>query len=107
VIGILCFAPLIAALLVRGLGRWQVTGLALFAAGGFGNWIDRLTRDGCVTDFLNIGLGPVRTGIFNGADMVLMAGAVLFVLAARGGGLPTRDESSGRPVASRAPWDDR
>jgi signal peptidase II len=89
-VGVLCFTPLIAALLARGLSRWQVTGLALVAAGGFGNWIDRLTRDGHVTDFLNVGLGPLRTGIFNVADMTLMVGAAMFLLAAGGGRLLTR-----------------
>lgn len=83
VVGILCVAPLLAALLARGLGRWPVQGLALFASGGFGNWIDRLTRDGHVTDFLNVGVGPLRTGIFNVADLALLAGAVLCVVAAR------------------------
>ena len=29
---------------------------------------------GSVIDFLNIGIGPVRTGIFNVADVAIMAG---------------------------------
>ncbi|MEJ0007739.1 MAG: signal peptidase II [Steroidobacteraceae bacterium] len=66
------------------MGRWQVTGLALFAAGGLGNLIDRITGDGRVTDFLNVGLGPLRTGIFNVADMTLMVGVVVFLIAAGG-----------------------
>ena len=81
--GALAVAALLAALLARGLGRWHVVALALIAAGGCGNWIDRLTNGGNVTDFLNVGIGSVRTGIFNVADMILMAGAALFVLAAR------------------------
>lgn len=51
-----------------------------FLAGGVGNLIDRVTNDGLVIDFLNVGLGPLRTGIFNVADMALVfggAGAVL------------------------------
>jgi signal peptidase II len=38
--------------------------LALLLAGGFGNLIDRVLHDGSVTDFLNVGIGPIRTGIF-------------------------------------------
>ena len=54
-------------------------GVTLFVAGGASNWIDRLAN-GRVVDFLNVGLGPVRTGIFNVADMVLMlGGALMFV----------------------------
>jgi signal peptidase II len=58
--------------------------LSLLLAGGVGNLIDRVTQDGLVTDFLNVGLGPVRTGIFNVADMAIMAGAgVLLVQSFR------------------------
>jgi signal peptidase II len=42
--------------------------------------IDRLIYDGRVTDFLNVGIGPLRTGIFNLADMAILAGALLLVL---------------------------
>jgi signal peptidase II len=65
--------------------RWRMRGPALlgltvFVAGGASNWIDRLIR-GFVVDFLNVGVGPVRTGIFNVADVAIMAGAALMLLA--------------------------
>jgi signal peptidase II len=41
------------------------------------NLIDRILYDGRVTDFLNFGIGPLRTGIFNVADVVGVIGAVL------------------------------
>jgi signal peptidase II len=41
--------------------------------------MDRLTRHGYVTDFLNLGVGPLRTGIFNVADFVLLVGLGMFV----------------------------
>jgi signal peptidase II len=31
-------------------------------------------------DFLNVGIGPLRTGIFNVADMALMAGTAILIL---------------------------
>ena len=40
----------------------------------------RLAR-GFVVDFLNVGVGPVRTGIFNVADVAIMAGAALMLIA--------------------------
>lgn len=49
--------------------------IALMLAGGIGNLIDRMFRDGLVTDFMSVGIGPLRTGIFNVADMAIMAGA--------------------------------
>ena len=80
IVGLLSVAALLTALLAPRLGRWRVVALALIAAGGFGNWIDRITNDGHVTDFLNIGVGSLRTGIFNVADMALMVGVVLIVV---------------------------
>jgi len=52
--------------------------IALIVGGGVSNLIDRLRYGGYVVDFLNVGLGPVRTGIFNVADMAIMAGVVLW-----------------------------
>ncbi len=52
-------------------------GAALLVGGGIGNLIDRVARGGVVIDFMNVGLGPVRTGIFNVADMAIMAGIAL------------------------------
>ena len=83
IVGVLTVAALLAALLARGLGRLQVFALALISAGGCGNWIDRLTNGGHVTDFLNVGVGPLRTGIFNVADMALMVGVALLLLVPR------------------------
>ena len=55
-------------------------GLTLFVAGGASNWIDRVAR-GSVVDFLNLGVGPVRTGIFNVADVAIMLGAAVMLIA--------------------------
>jgi signal peptidase II len=53
----------------------------LILGGGIGNLIDRSTQQGLVTDFLNVGIGPLRTGIFNVADMAVTAGVcTLFAL---------------------------
>jgi len=59
---------------------WRAAALALFIAGGVSNWIDRAAQ-GSVVDFLNVGLGPLRTGVFNVADMAIMLGAALFLYA--------------------------
>jgi signal peptidase II len=48
-------------------------GLGLILGGGVSNLVDRLAM-GKVVDFLNVGIGPFRTGIFNVADMAVMAG---------------------------------
>jgi signal peptidase II len=51
----------------------------LFVAGGISNWIDRVVN-GSVVDFMNVGVGWLRTGIFNFADVAIMLGITLFVL---------------------------
>jgi signal peptidase II len=53
---------------------------ALFMGGGIGNFIDRLTNEGRVIDFMNIGIGNLRTGIFNVADMALIASLLILSL---------------------------
>jgi signal peptidase II len=65
----------------RRLSLMQTVALSLVVGGGAGNLIDRLARGGQVTDFLNLGIGRLRTGIFNLADLFLMAGVAMFVLA--------------------------
>ena len=79
-VGLVTLGLLIAAMFWRPCGYIQVTGLALLAASGLGNLLDRFLYDGRVTDFLNIGIGPLRTGIFNVADVVGVAGALLLLL---------------------------
>ena len=54
--------------------------LTAIGAGGLGNLIDRLRFDGVVTDFLNVGVGSLRTGIFNVADAILMLGMFVLVI---------------------------
>ncbi len=58
--------------------------LTLIAGGGIGNLIDRVFRDGRVVDFMNIGVSigdfSIRTGIFNIADVAIMAGLFLIII---------------------------
>jgi signal peptidase II len=77
-------AILLGAVLVHALRHhWPVgprIGLSLILAGGISNLIDRLLR-GWVIDFMNVGIGSLRTGIFNVADMALMLGVAIVVFA--------------------------
>lgn len=52
--------------------------LAFVTGGGISNLLDRLFHSGGVTDFVSIGMGSLRTGIFNLADVYILAGS--FVL---------------------------
>jgi len=84
-------AVLLYALLSNGISRTDIISLALIGAGGVGNIIDRVRFDGSVTDFMNLGIGPVRTGIFNVADVALMAGLALMLLVAWRGARQPQD----------------
>lgn len=55
--------------------------VALFVSGGIGNLIDRVVFSGAVTDFLNLGVGSLRTGIFNVADVWIVLGVVLIAFS--------------------------
>jgi signal peptidase II len=71
---------LAAGLILGPAGRMRDAAAgALLCAGGISNQNDRAAREGAVVDFLNVGIGPVRTGIFNVADMAI-TGAVLVLL---------------------------
>lgn len=54
--------------------------LLLVVAGGIGNIIDRVANNGGVTDFLNFGVGNLRTGIFNIADVYIMVAGALMII---------------------------
>jgi signal peptidase II len=73
-------SALTAFVIHSGLTLWKTVGLALFIAGGASNLFDRVLY-GSVVDFLNLGVGWLRTGIFNVADVALMVGAGIFLLA--------------------------
>jgi len=59
---------------------WPAFGLTLFVGGGMSNWIDRVLH-GSVVDFINVGVGPLRTGVFNIADLAIMLGVAIVVVS--------------------------
>ncbi len=89
--GAVLAAVLLHALLASKAAPVQIFALSLICGGGIGNLIDRVRYDGYVTDFLNMGIGPLRTGIFNFADVALMAGIALFVFQQRRSERPPLD----------------
>lgn len=54
----------------------QLISLSLVVGGGVGNLIDRIFNQGRVIDFMNIGIGSLRTGIFNVADIAISFGVL-------------------------------
>jgi signal peptidase II len=86
---------LIVVAIVAFRKRWTglpLAGAALIWAGGVSNLVDRATR-GSVVDFMNVGVGSLRTGIFNVADIAIMGGALLIAI---------KEMSQGREKVPRA-----
>jgi signal peptidase II len=78
-VGVALTGMLQFVLFSREMDRFSVVAAALIIGGGFSNLLDRLYNDGLVVDFMNAGIGPVRTGIFNLADVAIMVGSGMLV----------------------------
>ncbi len=78
---------LIAVAVFLGVARFDSVlpplAFSLILAGGVGNLIDRVFRDGRVVDFLNVGVSfgsfNLRSGIFNIADLAIVGGLALIL----------------------------
>ncbi len=86
----LIFSGLVAIALLAGLwalmtnridGRADSIAVAFILGGGFGNLIDRVLRDGRVSDFLYLSLGPLHTGVFNVADIAITGGVIWLLVS--------------------------
>lgn len=80
-VGVVLTAIAMYAIKDHDLNLAQLMGLLLITSGGIGNLIDRLFNNGAAIDFMNIGIGSLRTGIFNFADVCIMAGVLIFLIA--------------------------
>jgi len=94
-IGVLLAGVLVYLIASEKTTHVQTVGLSFILGGGLGNLIDRIFNDGRVIDFLNLGIGSLRTGIFNLADVAITIGALFLVFEAirgrrRSGDLPNR-----------------
>jgi len=99
------FLVVIAAVIVvkRPFDRVQTLALALLLAGGIGNLIDRVFHGGLVIDFLNMGIGSLRTGIFNVADMAVLAAFGLLILHRSSNTNAIEDATPGSPCVPNSP----
>lgn len=77
-VGLLAFA-----FLTRSRDRIMTSAIALVIGGGLGNLMDRLLHGGYVVDFINLGIGSLRTGIFNVADVCIVGGTLLLLFSRR------------------------
>lgn len=78
----LCLFALTMVLVIQPIPLTTVVAWSLVLSGGLGNLVDRIMNDGRVIDFMNIGIGSLRTGIFNVADVCITVGVSLLVIQA-------------------------
>jgi len=63
----------------KNLSLFPTIALTLILCGGIGNLIDRVFNQGVVIDMFNIGIGKLRTGIFNLADLGITFGGGMVI----------------------------
>ena len=98
--GIAVAGMLVFVIVKRSLLPSFVIALSFIIGGGTGNLIDRTFNNGAVIDFMNIGVGGLRTGIFNIADVAIMIGMVMLVVTSHLYSVP--DIHEGRGASSRS-----
>ena len=74
-------AGFIYILIKQDINRVTLLGIIFIIGGGFGNIYDRLVH-GSVTDFMHINFVIFQTGVFNVADMSIMAGMFIILIHA-------------------------
>ena len=81
---IFLFGFLLFVVRSKKLSSFAVVPSALIIGGGLSNLVDRIINQGAVIDFMNIGVGSLRTGIFNLADVAIFVGMFMFLVCKRG-----------------------
>ena len=84
-VGLVLLAALVY-ILFKPMTKLSFTVGLLILAGGFGNLYDRAINDGRVVDFILLEFGPIRTGVFNVADVAIMVGLFgFFIISSKWG----------------------
>lgn len=80
-VAIILFILLIYYFYSQSMSFLSSIALSLIISGGLSNLIDRIRYDGIVIDFLNVGIGGLRTGVFNIADVSITSGIILLMIS--------------------------
>jgi signal peptidase II len=77
--GLMLVGLFVYTLFSKAISKFELLALSLLLAGGIGNLVDRIAY-GYVIDFMNIGIGILRSGIFNVADIAVTLGVLLLII---------------------------
>jgi signal peptidase II len=67
-------------LMIKETKNYRIIICSCIIGGGMGNLIDRLFNEFSVIDFLNFGIGSIRTGILNVADISVTFGIIILII---------------------------
>ena len=82
IVGVFLAGVLAYLLVSPNISKAKIISLSLLLGGGIGNLIDRIFNGGRVIDFMNVGIGSLRSGVFNVADIAISIGVVcLFAIS--------------------------
>jgi signal peptidase II len=70
----------IGHLMFREQKRYRIIIISCIIGGGIGNLVDRLFNAFKVIDFINVGIGNIRTGILNVADLSVTFGCIALMI---------------------------
>ena len=76
---LLCISAFIYCL-IKPINKIRTILLVTIVSGGVGNLVDRLLNNFSVIDFMNFGIGKIRTGILNVADLSITFGVIVLVI---------------------------
>lgn len=77
--GFIIFLLIRLSIQKRDVKLTTLIGLTLLAGGSLGNLSDRVLHNGVVVDFMSVGIGRVRSGIFNFADIAILIGVFMLM----------------------------
>jgi signal peptidase II len=76
---IILVSLLVYTIFKKNIDTSYIIGLSCILGGGFSNIFDRLLNNGRVIDFMNFGIGNIRTGILNIADLSIFTGVLILL----------------------------
>jgi signal peptidase II len=84
-VGMVITALLVYILLSRRVSTLELIGASCLIGGGYGNLLDRILFEGSVIDFITIGVEGFRIAVFNVADVAVIGGIALMLIARTSG----------------------
>lgn len=77
---LLIAGALVYLILDKKIPLTHAVSVSFILGGGISNLADRILNQGLVTDFMNFGIGALRTGILNFADLSITFGVLFLVI---------------------------